>query len=160
VIESGSTEEVFRRPLHPYTKGLLRAVPSPKLARHLVAMERVPPRPGTRPTGCSFEPRCPVRIAACRVEQPALLPSDSPTHLVRCLLVSARGPDATAPAFPTSGELHQDGATVNGTPPLLAVRGVSASYGATQVLDGVSLSVRPNACVAIVGESGSGKTTL
>ena len=160
VIESGSTEEVFRRPLHPYTKGLLRAVPSPKLARHLVAMEGVPPRPGKRPIGCYFEPRCPVSVAACRVEQPALLPSESRTHLVRCLLVSERGPEATAPAFPASGELHVNGTSVNGTSPLLAISSVSASYGATQVLDDVSLSVRPNACVAIVGESGSGKTTL
>jgi peptide/nickel transport system ATP-binding protein len=160
VIESGSTRDVFGRPMHPYTKGLLRAVPSPKVAERLVAMEGVPPRPGARPRGCAFHPRCPVRIADCATVQPELLPTESEAHLARCLLTAGRGPTATAAAFPRRGEVSQqvDGHANGG--PVLTIGRLSASYGSNRVLEDVALAVSANSCVAIVGESGSGKTTL
>jgi peptide/nickel transport system ATP-binding protein len=160
VIESGSTSEVFGRSMHPYTKGLLRAVPSPKLARRLVAMEGVPPRPGRRPAGCSFEPRCPVRIERCRTEQPELLPTDSSSHLARCLLTAGAGASATAAAFAGGGQAWASSRTETKAEPLLAVESLTAAYGSARVLHDVALAVRPNSCVAVVGESGSGKTTL
>ncbi len=159
VIETGSTGKVFGRPMHPYTRGLLRAVPSPKVAGRLVAMEGVPPRPGARPQGCSFQPRCPVRIEACATVQPELLPTDDPDHLARCLLTQGTGSASTAAAFPRRGELPGTTTRANGEA-LLAVRGLSARYGSTSVLEDIALAVRPNSCVAVVGESGSGKTTL
>jgi peptide/nickel transport system ATP-binding protein len=159
VIESGSTSDVFGRPMHPYTRGLLRAVPSPTIAGRLVAMEGVPPGPGARPAGCSFQPRCPVRIADCASVQPELLPTDTPSHLARCLLTAERGSAATAAAFPRTGEASDTLVPSDGDA-LLTIRSLSARYGSTEVLEDVGLAVRPNSCVAIVGESGSGKTTL
>ena len=53
------------RPAHPYTDGLLKAIPSPEVCHVLVGMEGQPPVPGRRPAGCFFEPRCPHAIAAC-----------------------------------------------------------------------------------------------
>jgi len=160
VIESGSTSEVFGGPMHPYTRGLLRAVPSPKVGQRLVAMEGVPPRPGARPAGCSFEPRCPVRIARCKTEQPELLPTDSASHHARCLLTAGSPASATAAAFAAGRPLSDaNGAKANGAP-LLAIERLTASYSSAPVLQDVALAVDPNSCVAIVGESGSGKTTL
>src|SRR5215471_3888520 len=58
IIEVGATARVFGDPLHPYTRGLLSAVPSPLQATRLTGIDGQPPRPGRRPPGCSFGPRC------------------------------------------------------------------------------------------------------
>ena len=156
IIEAGPTTEVFGAPVHPYTKGLLRAVPSPERSQRLVGMEGVPPRPGQRTSGCAFEPRCPVRIERCRVELPDLS-AVGPAHQARCLLVEQRA--GTAAAFPVEVLPHQPTAAP-GVQPALVVDRLNASYGSTPVLLNIAVAVRPNSCVAIVGESGSGKTTL
>src|SRR5260370_52684 len=65
VVETGATADVFGAPAHPYTQGLLRAVPSPERSGRLVGMEGVPPRPGQRPAGCGFAPRCPFVMQRC-----------------------------------------------------------------------------------------------
>lgn len=152
VIELGSTEQVFSQPVHPYTRGLLAAVPSPERSEILSGIEGQPPRPGRRPKGCSFAPRCTYAVGSCTVETPAPVVADG--RLVRCLRASElgrgtpqrRGVLASAPTGPGDA--------------LLELRGVSASYGRSPVLHDVSLAVSPESCTAVVGESGSGKTTL
>jgi peptide/nickel transport system ATP-binding protein len=67
VVESAATTEVFANSRHPYTQGLLAAIPrlhGPRLAR-LAAIPGAPPAPHERPAGCAFAPRCALRIAAC-----------------------------------------------------------------------------------------------
>jgi oligopeptide/dipeptide ABC transporter ATP-binding protein len=85
VVEQGPAREVFARPSHPYTRGLLAA--SPTLERG-----KLTPIPGTvpqltaLPPGCAFEPRCDVRIADCNRAVPDLRPV-SPDHAARCVLI-------------------------------------------------------------------------
>jgi peptide/nickel transport system ATP-binding protein len=159
VVETGATPDVFGAPAHPYTQGLLRAVPSPERSGRLVGMEGVPPRPGQRPAGCAFAPRCPLVIERCRAAMPELVPSGRAGQLARCVLVEtgqARTEGALAPAAEKDlTETVEPAAT-----PVLQITGLDASYGSNQVLSGIDLTVPPNTCVAIVGESGSGKTTL
>ena len=163
VVEIGTTEEVFGSPQHPYTRGLLRAVPSPERSGRLVGMEGVPPRPGQRPVGCVFVSRCPVRVERCQRERPELTAAGAEHHLARCFLVGEvagrepsslrEGGEAPTPGEPTTTLPQAHGA-------VLQVSGLDAHYGAWQVLHDVRLAVPPNTCVAVVGESGSGKTTL
>ncbi|CAN5562747.1 ABC transporter ATP-binding protein [soil metagenome] len=72
VIETGPTKKVLRHGGHPYTRSLLNALPRAGISR-LEAIEGAPPDFANLPTGCSFAPRCPLRIERCN-EDPPLLP--------------------------------------------------------------------------------------
>lgn len=73
VVEESETGPLFRRPLHPYTRGLLDSIPHlNRRTRRLHAIEGVVPSPGQMPVGCRFHPRCPVATERCRTEQPEL----------------------------------------------------------------------------------------
>ncbi len=92
VVEEGATDEVFRRPLHPYTRGLLRSIPpfgtSADLANRphrLPTIEGVVPDLRSLPKGCRFQDRCPHVIDRCRLEAPALR-EVAPDHFARCHL--------------------------------------------------------------------------
>jgi peptide/nickel transport system ATP-binding protein len=152
IVEMGDMREIFRSPLHPYTRGLMAAVPSPDRAEVLTGIEGQPPRPGRRPPGCTFAPRCPHVIADCRATAPE--PVTILGREVRCLR-AAEIPrqDAKRPVLVTTGPAAQ-------TPPMLQIAGLSARYGPAQVIFDASFGLEPESCLAVVGESGSGKTTL
>ena len=79
IVESGPTLEVLGSPRHPYTRGLLQAVPRLDGAEgHLRAIEGTVPNPSRLPKGCAFHPRCPHRRAECAEEEPALEPTKRP----------------------------------------------------------------------------------
>jgi oligopeptide/dipeptide ABC transporter ATP-binding protein len=85
VVESAPTEELFARPRHPYTVGLLRSIPRIGGARRaLVPIEGSPPDLERLPEGCPFAPRCAWRIEACWTQNPSLATDDGPAHLVAC----------------------------------------------------------------------------
>src|SRR5262249_7817268 len=67
IIESGSADDIFLRPLHPYTIGLMRSVPRLDLPRgvRLETIEGLPPDLRSPPSGCRFAPRCPYRLEPC-----------------------------------------------------------------------------------------------
>ncbi|HVV13668.1 ABC transporter ATP-binding protein [Amycolatopsis sp.] len=70
-VETAGVRELFTGPAHPYTRGLLGAVPTMSGAgRRLEPMPGSPPDPARRPSGCAFHPRCPVAMAACSEERP------------------------------------------------------------------------------------------
>jgi peptide/nickel transport system ATP-binding protein len=152
VVEIGSTARLFGEPVHPYTRGLLGAVPSHERAELLTGIDGQQPRPGRRGAGCSFAARCGHAIDACTTQAPELVSVAG--RSVRCL--RTRDIPATRPErLPVAG-----GPPALAGTPVLSVRDVAARYGSTPVLSGIGLEVPPRTCVAVVGESGSGKTTL
>jgi oligopeptide/dipeptide ABC transporter ATP-binding protein len=74
VVESGPTRDVILGSRHPYTRGLLGALPHPEAAerRRLIPIAGVPATPQDRPPGCAFHPRCTFAVEACRQEVPPL----------------------------------------------------------------------------------------
>jgi len=89
VIEMGMAREVFLRPLHPYTRGLLNSVPTLRSdrAKPLQTIEGAVPPIADLPPGCAFEPRCSLRIASCSDALPPLT-EVSPGHFSRCPVVA------------------------------------------------------------------------
>jgi peptide/nickel transport system ATP-binding protein len=77
VVEQGPQPQVFRRPLHPYTKGLLQLVSRSRHGTNLTPEGRLPAIPGSLATsnfltrGCAFAPRCSARTAVCGEESPS-----------------------------------------------------------------------------------------
>ncbi len=86
IVELTETTALFDKPMHPYTEGLLRAVPRlDRPARRLTAIAGTVPSATAWPPACRFHPRCPYVWDRCRSEHPPLL-TDGP-HTVRCWLV-------------------------------------------------------------------------
>jgi peptide/nickel transport system ATP-binding protein len=88
VAEEGTVDEIFTRPHHPYTWGLLGSLPRIDAdVERLVQIQGQPPSLLNPPKGCRFHPRCPYVMEICKSQQPALLPvSDQPAHLQACHL--------------------------------------------------------------------------
>jgi oligopeptide/dipeptide ABC transporter ATP-binding protein len=90
IVEESPVDELFARPKHPYTEGLLRSVPrltakDVAKAERLQTIEGMVPRPTALPPGCHFEPRCPYRMPRCREAEIPLYPVGE-TVTVRCVL--------------------------------------------------------------------------
>ena len=94
IIEIGSTARLFAEPVHPYTRGLLAAVPSPERAELLTGIEGQQPRPGRRGAGCSFAPRCSFAVDRCSVQVPEEIIIGGRTVL--CLRAAEIGGDAAS----------------------------------------------------------------
>jgi len=88
VAEIGYTRDIFTHPQHPYTRGLMNAIPKPgSRGKKMAAIPgTVPSNPGALP-GCPFAPRCEFAFERCRVEIPALSKVDE-NHLAACFLVN------------------------------------------------------------------------
>ncbi|MBB6468130.1 ABC transporter ATP-binding protein [Aminobacter carboxidus] len=89
VVEDAPVGELFARPTHPYTRGLLASIPklSDERASRLSSIGGTPPEPGRRPKGCPFAPRCALAEAVCHERVPALEPVvGSNGHRVACFV--------------------------------------------------------------------------
>jgi oligopeptide/dipeptide ABC transporter ATP-binding protein len=74
IVEIGGKEELFARPLHPYTRALLAAapIPNPRAKKERIVLEGDVPSPMAPPSGCHFHTRCPFVFPRCRTEAPLL----------------------------------------------------------------------------------------
>jgi peptide/nickel transport system ATP-binding protein len=86
VVEEGRTDDIYYRPHHPYTWGLLSSIPRVGAETdRLHPIKGLPPSLIHVPSGCAFHPRCPYAFDRCRVEVPALRPADG-FHASACHL--------------------------------------------------------------------------
>ncbi|HSN77431.1 MAG TPA: ABC transporter ATP-binding protein [Anaerolineae bacterium] len=178
LVEDARVAQLYRRPLHPYTLGLLDSVPRLGLNRRQAALLPIPgsvPRLDERPAGCVFAPRCPVAVALCQ-QRPQPSPAQ-PDHLVRChrwaeiqsgalkvtlvLAVvddvqAASDADANGETVLTVRELTKRFDQSRSLADLLAGRPARA----VRAVDGVNVQIGRGRTLGLVGESGSGKTTL
>jgi len=85
IVERAPVVELFERPRHPYTIGLLRSLPSVATpGSRLPAIEGTVPEPGAYPSGCRFRTRCPIAREECARRDPALEAHGRPPALVAC----------------------------------------------------------------------------
>ncbi len=87
VVENSETEDLYRKPIHPYTNALLSAVPIPdpkrNAARERLVLQGDVPSPIDPPPGCSFHTRCPWATEICGTDEPALVEHAS-AHVAAC----------------------------------------------------------------------------
>lgn len=184
VMASAPVESVYRRPIHPYTIGLLASIPRLETG---VSETRLPTIPGTAPslqersTGCVFAARCPVAIEKCFTEKPELETIIS-GRTVKC----HRWAEIDSGALPVhylnhnrpqaAGQTQRHEGFNADLPPenVLTAQQVRKQFGGrsllnrllmrrstqVQAVDSVSVQVRRYNTLGLVGESGSGKTTL
>ena len=100
IIETAPADLLFERPLHPYTQGLISALPPlDGVRRRLSPIEGNVPEPWNLPPGCSFAPRCPQALAACDAGVPPLA-DKAPQRRVACIRVApAEAPAQREPVF-------------------------------------------------------------
>ncbi len=154
VVEIGRERDLFLAAAHPYTRRLVEAIPELSGEHALVGIPGNAPRPGHRPPGCFFAPRCGHATEVCATAFP---PREAVTdqHETRCyhwreVIAEGAKERPAAPARVSATEQES----------LIQVRDLQAFHGERQVLFDIELDVSPRQCVALVGESGSGKTTL
>ena len=97
IVELGETDEVFKRPRHPYTEALFAAIPKPdpRQPSRRIIVEGDIPDAARRPPGCPFHPRCRYATERCATEKPKLELRNGGSHPVACLFPLPHG-DATA----------------------------------------------------------------
>ena len=177
-VERASVDTLFDEPRHPYTMGLLGAVPKPHLpAEHrLVPIKGNPPSLAAIPSGCPFNPRCPMATEKCRAVEPELtLANAAEGHLASChrLEEICKKNLTYAEVYPEFEPLLPKWVDVprSERPIVLEVDNLTKTFpvqgkgfvrrekGTMTAVDHASFQIHEGETLALVGESGSGKST-
>jgi oligopeptide/dipeptide ABC transporter ATP-binding protein len=167
IVETAPTGRLFSSMRHPYTQGLLGAIPRLESdnTRPLVSIPGLPPDLTNPPPGCRFAPRCPRATGKCVAEEPPL--TGDGEHRFACWH-PVDGPLETRPdaalSTPAAARTRSNGQ-------LLEIKDVVREYPITagllqrkvasvKAVSGINLDVHVGETLGLVGESGCGKTTL
>jgi peptide/nickel transport system ATP-binding protein len=176
IVEDAPVVDLFARPLHPYTIGLLNSVLHLGQTKRDAALQVIPGHPPSLsdlPQGCVFAPRCPLAIDICHTKPPLDRPADG--RLVRCHRWHEIAAGQVKLTGTPSGEVNTADRAVPERESLLKVDGLTKHFpvrptvgelirrihpAPVRAVDDVTLSIQKGRTLGLVGESGSGKTTL
>ena len=168
LVESGTAERVFGRPMHPYARGLLTAVPRLDRGRSakLSTIDGAPPNLLNPPSGCRFRPRCRFAIEKC-LEDPPFVTAE-PGHVAACHRVAEiealdpplqRGATSSKPSV-VDGDAESI-LDIKGAKKYFPIRmGLFRRAKLVRAVDDVTIGIKRGETLGLVGESGCGKSTL
>ena len=175
MTEQATARELFAKPLHPYTAGLLRSVPrldKPRDAK-LETIEGMPPNLLEPPPGCRFAPRCVAQVPESVAAPPPLVEVE-PRHFSACVRAQEMARvGAAGLGLVRAAGIAAAPKAIDRTVPLMSVRDLKTHFevatglkalgstrGVVRAVDGLSFDVFRGETLGLVGESGCGKTTV